>query len=312
MRVLIVEDEVVSRRLLEVFLLRLGYEVVSVSSGKEALGVLEGPQAPSLVISDWMMPEMDGLELCHRTRDIQTAGYIYFIMLTSRMEKKDIIKGLEAGADDYLTKPFEQEELRCRLKIGERIVNLEMRIMELANTDSLTGVLSRRAFMERCRIEIQRCNRECAPISLILADIDHFKRVNDQYGHQVGDMVLQKFAGQLSESSRPYDFVARYGGEEFVVCLPGIDCQQAGLVAERMRRLVEAFSLTVPASTDGFLISASFGVASLHIGSEECPEPLIGRADCAMYQAKHEGRNRVCLAIEDCRHEMDLGTQQSR
>ena len=249
--------------------------------------------------SDWIMPEMDGLELCHRTREIQTTGYIYFIMLTSRMEKKDIIKGLEAGADDYLTKPFNQEELRCRLKIGERIVNLERRILELANMDSLTGVLNRRAFMERFQIEIQRCTRECVPISLILADIDHFKRVNDQYGHQVGDMALQKLPEQLSASSRPYDFVGRYGGEEFVVCLPGVDCQQAGLAAERMRRLVEALSLTLPASTDGFSISASFGVASLHIGSEEYPEPLIGRADCAMYKAKHEGRNRVCLATED-------------
>jgi len=211
MRVLIVEDEVVSRRLLEVFLLKLGYEVIPVSSGKEALGVLEGPQAPNLVISDWMMPEMDGLELCQRTREIQTAGYIYFIILTSKMDKKDIIKGLEAGADDYLTKPFDQEELRCRIKIGERIVNLERRILELANTDSLTGVLNRRAFMERLQIEIQRSNREGVPLSLILADIDHFKRVNDQYGHQVGDMVLRKFSGQLSATIRPYDFVGATG-----------------------------------------------------------------------------------------------------
>ncbi len=299
MRVLIVEDEVVSRRILEAFLLRLGYEVVAVSSGNEALGVLLDPRAPSLVISDWMMPEMDGLELCQRTREIQTTGYIYFIMLTSRMEKKDIIDGLEAGADDYLTKPFDQEEMRCRLKIGERIVNLERRILELANTDSLTGVLNRRAFMERCQIEIQRCNRECVPLSLILADIDHFKRVNDQYGHQVGDMALRKVSEQLSASTRPYDFVGRYGGEEFLVGLPGMDCQKAGLVAERMRRLVEGTSLTARASTDYFSMTASFGVASLHIGSEECPEPLIGRADCVMYKAKHEGRNRVCLAIED-------------
>jgi two-component system cell cycle response regulator len=246
-----------------------------------------------------MMPEMDGLELCHRMREIQTAGYIYFIILTSRMEKKDIIKGLEAGADDYLTKPFDQEELRCRVKIGERILNLERRILELANTDSLTRVLNRRAFMERCQIEIQRCNRECVPLSLILADIDHFKRVNDQYGHQVGDMVLQKFAGQLSASTRPYDFVARYGGEEFIVCLPGIDCQKAGLAAERMRRLVEAIRLTVPTTTDCFSITASFGVASLRISYEDCLDPLIGLADSAMYHAKQEGRNRVCVAEED-------------
>ena len=299
MRVLIVEDEVVSRRLLEVFLLKLGYEVIPVSSGKEALGVLEGPQAPNLVISDWMMPEMDGLELCQRTREIQTAGYVYFIILTSKMDKKDIIKGLEAGADDYLTKPFDREELKYRIKIGERILNLERRILELANTDSLTGILNRRAFMERLQIEIQRCNREYVPLSLILADIDHFKRVNDQYGHQVGDMVLQKFAEQLIATCRPYDFAGRYGGEEFLVCLPGTERQQAGSVAERMRRLIEATGLTVPATTDCFSISASFGVASLHIGSEERPEPLIGRADSAMYQAKNEGRNRVCLAAED-------------
>ena len=298
MRVLIVEDEVVSRRLLEVFLLKLGYEVIPVSSGKEALGVLEGPQAPNLVISDWMMPEMDGLELCHRTREIQTTGYIYFIILTAKMDKEDTIKGLEAGADDYLTKPFDQEELRCRIKIGERIVNLERRISELANTDSLTGVLNRRALMERLQLEVQRCNRECAPLSLILADIDHFKRVNDQYGHQVGDTVLRKFSAQLSTSVRPYDFVGRYGGEEFLIGLPGIDCQKAGLVAERLRLLVEAIRLVVPASTDCFSMTASFGVASLRIGSEERPDPLIGRADSVMYQAKHEGRNRVCLAIE--------------
>jgi two-component system, cell cycle response regulator len=310
MKVLIVEDEVVSKRLLEVFLLRLGYEVVSVSSGKEALAVLLDPGAPSLVISDWMMPEIDGLELCHRTREIQTAGYIYFIILTSKMEKKDIIKGLEAGADDYLIKPFDQEELKCRLKIGERILNLERRILELANMDSLTGVFNRRAFMERFQIEIHRCNRECVPLSLILADIDHFKRVNDLYGHQVGDMVLQKFAERLSASTRPYDLVARYGGEEFVVCLPGIGCQKAGSVAERMRRLVEANHLTVPTTAECFSITASFGVASLRNGSEECPEPLIGRADCVMYKAKHEGRNRVCLAIEDCT--MSSETQKPR
>ena len=299
MRVLIAEDEIVSRRLLEGSLARWGYEAISVSSGKEALEVLLGPGAPNLVISDWMMPEMDGLELCHRTRAIRTTGYIYFIILTAKMDKEDIIKGLEAGADDYLTKPFDQEELRCRLKIGERILTLERRVLELANTDSLTEVLNRRAFMERLEMEVERCKRECAPLSLILADIDHFKPINDRYGHQAGDMALKKFAGQLRASTRPYDFLGRYGGEEFVVCLPGIDCQKAGSVAERMRRMVEATRFPLPASTDCFSITASFGVASLRIGSLECSEPLIGRADSLMYKAKNEGRNRVCLAIED-------------
>jgi len=136
-------------------------------------------------------------------------------------------------------------------------------------------------------------------VKRFLADIDHFKRVNDQYGHQVGDMVLRNFSGQLSATIRPYDFVGRYGGEEFLIGLPGVDCQKAGLVAERIRRLVETIGCTLPGSTDCFFMTASFGVASMRIGSSERPESLIARADSVMYKAKHEGRNRVCLAGED-------------
>lgn len=296
MRVLIVEDEPVSRRRLERFLLKWGHEVVSTSSGSEALEVLQGPESPSLVISDWVMPGMDGLELCGRTREIQKTKYIYFIILTAKEGKEDVVKGLEAGADDYLTKPFDQEELRCRIKIGERIINLEKRILDLANTDSLTGVLNRRAFMERIQVEICRSVRENVPLSLILADIDHFKQINDQYGHQVGDLVLQRFAGVITAYCRGYDFVGRYGGEEFVVCLPGIDCLKASSVAERMRRGIEATRISIPNSVHEISITTSFGVASLRIESEESPDSVIGRADNAMYQAKHEGRNRIHVA----------------
>jgi len=170
-----------------------------------------------------------------RIRERDERGYVYVILLTAKKETGDIVLGMEAGADDFLTKPFNQEELKYRTRIGQRIINLERRILELANTDPLTGLLNRRAFMERMEQEMSRAQREKKPFSFILADIDHFKRVNDTYGHQVGDLVLQRFTRQLQTCARPYDFLGRYGGEEFVVCLAGADRLQAGLVAERMR-----------------------------------------------------------------------------
>jgi two-component system cell cycle response regulator len=298
MKILIAEDDPVSRRVLEANLVEWGYDVMIASDGSEAWELLQKPGAPNLVISDWMMPHMDGLELCRRIRQMEKSGYIYFIILTAKGRKEDIIEGLEAGADDFLIKPFDRQELKYRAKIGERIINLELRILELANTDALTGVLNRRAFMERMEQEIHRSLREGVPFSLILTDIDYFKKVNDRHGHQVGDLVLQRFTERLSESSRPYDFVGRYGGEEFVVCLPGADISQAGSVAERMRRRVEEMRITLPDSSQSIRITGSFGVASLRAGSEETVDLITGRADDTMYRAKREGRNRVCVASE--------------
>jgi two-component system cell cycle response regulator len=298
-KVLIAEDDQVSRRLLEAFLGKWGYDVVVTSDGSDAWEVLQRPKAPNFVISDWIMPHMDGLELCRKIRGMEKSNYIYFIILTAKGGKEDIVKGLEAGADDYLVKPFEQEEMKCRVKIGERIIALEQRIRQMACTDSLTGVLNRRAFMERMEVEIHRSNRENAPFSLILADIDYFKDINDRYGHLVGDLVLQRFTEQLSKSSRPYDFIGRYGGEEFVVCSPGVDSLQAGSVAERMRKRVEEMKIVPPNSLHSVQITASFGAASFQLGSNKTVDSLTGRADEAMYQAKREGRNRVCVANEE-------------
>jgi two-component system cell cycle response regulator len=299
MKILIAEDDPVSRRVLEANLVEWGYDVMIASDGSEAWELLQKPGAPNLVISDWMMPHMDGLELCRRIRQMEKSGYIYFIILTAKGRKEDIIEGLEAGADDFLIKPFDRQELKYRAKIGERIINLEFRILELANTDALTGVLNRRAFMERMEQEIHRSLREGVPFSLILTDIDYFKKVNDRHGHQVGDLVLQRFTERLSESSRPYDFVGRYGGEEFVVCLPGADISQAGSVAERMRKRVEEMRITLPDSSQSIQITGSFGVASLRAGSEETVDLITGRADDTMYRAKREGRNRVCMGSEE-------------
>jgi two-component system cell cycle response regulator len=297
-KVLIAEDEPVSRRLLEAFLSKWGYDVVVTCDGREAWETLNEADAPSLVVSDWMMPNMDGLELCRKIREMKKLNYTYFIILTAKERKEDVVKGLEAGADDFLIKPFHQEELKYRVQIGERIIELEQRILLLASTDSLTGVLNRRAFMERMEVEINRSTRENAPLSLILTDIDYFKSINDRFGHQAGDLMLQRFTEQLSRSSRPYDFVGRYGGEEFVMCLPGGDAVQGRSVAERMRKSVEKMKTKLPNSTQSVQIKASFGVASLRMGSEETVDSLIRRVDEAMYRAKREGKNRVCVADE--------------
>ncbi|MFH1083568.1 MAG: diguanylate cyclase [Pseudomonadota bacterium] len=294
MKILIAEDDPISRRVLEANLLEWGYEVMVASDGDKAWEIIQQPESPNLIISDWMMPRMDGLALCREIRNMEKSEYIYFIILTAKGEKKDIIEGLEAGADDFLTKPFNPEELKYRIRIGERIINLERRILELANTDPLTGLLNRRAFLERMEQEMSRAQREKKPLSLILADIDHFKSVNDTYGHQIGDLVLQRFVGQLTTSTRPYDFLGRYGGEEFVVCLPGGDGLQAASVSERIRRQVKDMEIMLPDDSRSIRITASFGTASNSIESGKNIDLLIKRADDALYLAKDKGRNCVC------------------
>jgi two-component system chemotaxis response regulator CheY len=295
MKVMIVDDEPISRRILEDFLIECGYEVLSTSDGMEALEIIRSPDAPRLVISDWMMPKMNGVELCEKIRGMEKDQYTYFILLTTKAEKGDIIKGLESGADDFIVKPFDREELKYRVKIGERIINLEQRIMQLANTDYLTGVLNRRAFMERMEEEANRSIRNEEEMSIIITDIDHFKKVNDTFGHQVGDLVLQRFADRISMASRSYDFVGRFGGEEFIIGLPQTSLEQSWHAAERMRKDIENMESPLPDDPQIHVrITASFGVASSLMKSREGVDSIIKLADEALYRAKAEGRNRVC------------------
>jgi two-component system, cell cycle response regulator len=297
MKIMIVEDDAITRRILESSLKKWGYEVISVIDGSAAWEIMRNPNAPSLVISDWMMPNMDGVELCKKIRAIEKAEYTYFILLTTKTEKKDIIEGLESGADDFIVKPFDHEELKSRVKIGKRIIRLEQRIIQLANTDFLTGIMNRRAFMARLEEEVSRSVRHKKGLTVIIADIDHFKKINDSYGHQSGDLVLQKFAGKLSESSRSYDFVGRYGGEEFIVCLPETSIEQAGLIAERMRGEIAGLKINLPDNSSAPVsVTASFGIASCAMNCFGNIDSIIKLADDALYRAKDEGRNRVCLA----------------
>jgi two-component system, cell cycle response regulator len=293
MKILIVEDDPVYRRLLESFLSGWGHDVQLAANGSEAWEILQNPDAPNLLISDWMMPEMDGLELCRRIRAGGKSGYTYFIILTAKEKKEDIVKGLEAGADDLLVKPFSHEELKCRILIGERILNLEQRILQLASTDSLTGILNRRAFMERLKAELERTEREHTSLSIIMADIDHFKSVNDEHGHQAGDRVLQEFSRRLMKLARPYDFIGRYGGEEFIACLPNTNEEQTLSIAERLRRGVEEMVVSRSGGAN-ITITASLGTASYsaETGKDDV-DRIIKRADDALYKAKREGRNRV-------------------
>lgn len=293
MRVLIADDDTLSRRILEDSLSKWGYEVVVTRDGNEAWDYLQRDDTPNLVVLDWVMPGLDGIDICRKLRDRIARNYFYIILLTAKAGREDIIKGLESGADDYIIKPFNYDELRYRMKIGQRIVELEKRILGLAQIDYLTGLLNRRAFMERLDLEVNRVARKQQALSLVILDIDHFKNVNDSFGHQAGDLVLQETARCLSATCRIYDIIGRYGGEEYIICLPETNAEQALLAAERVRAAIASQKTLIPEFMQYVNITASFGVSTLSYDNEICLDTLINRADSALYQAKEKGRNQV-------------------
>jgi diguanylate cyclase (GGDEF)-like protein len=307
-KLLVVDDDPDSRRLLSISLGWAGHEIVEAEDGIDAWDKFQQERA-QLVITDWMMPGLDGMGLIGRIRASEAEGYTYIIMLTALREKPQIVSGLEAGADDYLTKPFDPEELAARVSIGERILTLQENLMAsrrtmetLAMHDTLTGLLNRRAIHERALAELNRLRRGTAnaPLSVILLDIDHFKSINDNYGHDAGDRALQVVANLLLGQLRSYDGLGRWGGEEFLMLLPGTGLAEASAVAERIRtNLVEA----EPSLPDGtrVLLSASLGVAAIDEATTEAAgelwlEHLVRAADQALYRAKSDGRNRVATA----------------
>ena len=298
MKILIADDSIVSRHLLDATLRKWGYEVVLASDGNEAWEILQGKNAPPLAILDWMMPEMTGVEVCRRVRQQSREPYTYILLLTSKNLKEDLIEGMEAGADDYITKPFDQHELKVRLRAGTRVVDLQQQLLaareklrEQATKDSLTGLWNRSSIVEQLQRELSRSQRELLPVGLVMVDLDHFKSMNDTHGHFAGDAVLREAARRMQDSTRMYDSIGRYGGEEFLILLPNCDEESTQRQAERMRcHLAQA---PVGEFEHSFTLTASFGATCASAGYPASVEGLIRRADEAMYLAKKHGRNRV-------------------
>jgi diguanylate cyclase (GGDEF)-like protein len=304
LKILIAEDETVSRRLLQNTLVKWGYEVVVCRDGQEAWEGLQTQDAPQLAILDWMMPKMDGLLVCKEIRKQSAEPYVYILLLTSKSQKEDLITGLEAGADDYLTKPFDAQELKAKLRAGKRILDLQTELINArealrvqATQDPLTGLWNRGAIFETLRREIARAKRERNSVAVVMADLDHFKRINDSYGHLAGDAALRQVADRMRSSIRPYDAIGRYGGEEFLILLPGCNIPGAATVAERL--MTSIAGEPVDLAGEKLLITCSLGVASNSEAPEADADWLIRAADAALYQAKSAGRDRVEFALKE-------------
>jgi two-component system, cell cycle response regulator len=301
LKILIADDEALSRRLLEKTLERAGYEVIAVENGRAAVRQLCQTDGPRLALLDWVMPELDGPGVCREVRRQQADSYVYMVLLTSKESKEDIVAGLESGADDYLTKPFNVDELKARLRTGERILHLEGRLVEAremmrfkATHDALTSLWNRGVIMDLLGRELMRSQRESGCTIVLLGDVDHFKSVNDTHGHLVGDEVLQEIARRLLLSIRSYDFVGRYGGEEFLLVLNNCKPQFAEARAEDIRKIVS--SRPVQTLAGPLNITMSFGLLLSDVWGVRPVEELLREVDAALYAAKAAGRNCVRLA----------------
>jgi diguanylate cyclase (GGDEF)-like protein len=299
--VLIADDDRLQRTILADTLKESGHEVVAAEDGRQAIEIFKSGYYP-IIITDWMMPNMSGLDLCRTIRENYQDHFTYIILQTSLDSKEDVQTGMLAGIDEYLVKPVNPTELAMRLATAHRVLQLEQTLrqsleeaLQLSTTDSLTHLYNRGFLDERLPIEVKRAFRYDRPLSVIFSDIDHFKFINDTYGHQTGDEVLKSVAGRIKTNVREeVDWLARYGGEEFVVILPETDIDGAMVVANRLKNAVAGTPIFVDA--EKIDVTASFGAASFYPKGK--PDPgkmaleLLGKADRCMYAAKEMGRNR--------------------
>ena len=301
--VLVAEDDPVFRHVLEYWLKKWDYRVTSVENGLDAWNILQKADSPQMAILDWMMPAMDGVELCRQLRRHEGQRYHFVLLVTSKDDKQDVVAGLSAGADDYLTKPFNVDELRARIRTGERILHLQdalIRVHEAlrfeAAHDPLTGLWNRGAILELLEREVQLHRRTGSALGLMMVDLDHFKQVNDTQGHMVGDVVLRESAHRMAASVRNYDWVGRYGGEEFLIVVPGCDAEALLASAERLRACIA--DPPVETTAGPVPMTLSIGIVSAMPPGPSAPnlEKLLYAADLALYKAKANGRNRVEMA----------------
>lgn len=301
MKILIADDEMILRRLLQRTLEHAGYAVTTVENGRQAIEQLNQSNGPRLALLDWMMPELDGPGVCREIRKNKNLSYIYLLLLTSKGEKEDIVDGLEAGADDYLTKPFNADELKARLRTGLRILDLEDRLVQAreqmrfqATHDGLTSLWNRGVVLELLGRELIRSRREQVSTAILMCDLDHFKNVNDSHGHLAGDEVLKETAKRLLSSVRSYDFVGRYGGEEFLIFLNNCNPLHAAARAEEIRKAISEKPMHT--SYGQVAVTMSLGLMLSHEWGHRPVEELLQHADAALYAAKAAGRNCVKLA----------------
>ncbi len=307
MKVLIIEDDKYLQQVIRKILVKMGLEPVVCTDGNEALDLIVKEKV-RLAIIDWILPGTDGLSLCRKVRKMRILRYLYMIVLTSKTKKEDLVDALDAGADDYIRKPFDEDELAARIRVGLRIIDLEnklvnnqKKLMKLAKEDPLTRILNRRALFDEMLRELNRASREDALIATILVDADNFKSINDTHGHLAGDLVLVEFAKRLRECCREYDKLGRYGGEEFLILLPKTTRDGAILVAERIRQSVKEtpveflgnkIELTASVGIFTFSFTGEFKGAKVN---ERMLDDIIKKTNQALNVAKREGKNRVVI-----------------
>jgi len=291
MKILLVEDSYIERTKLGSFLTDWGYEWKGVGSGTEAVKLLDAQNPPELALLDWVLPGLDGIDVLRRIRKQTQGNYIYTVMLTAKTQKKDRLMAMEAGADDYLSKPVDPLELRSRIAVGKRILDLQQSLRFAATHDFLTTLLNRSEILAALDRELARGARDDKPATVILADIDHFKRINDTLGHAAGDEVLKEVSRRLKEDLRPYDVVGRYGGEEFLLILPGCNLPNGVKRADEIRKIVSGKPITTPAGAVS--VTVSMGISANDSLRDCTPAEFLQEADTSLYRAKNNGRNRV-------------------